>query len=172
MLLTIGICVLLLILATAAYGGRSAAIWVPMARKDAERAMLLAGITRGDKVYDLGCGDGRVLVAAAQHGAHAIGYEVSLIPYLIACVRAWRLRKDPLGTMRVSYGNFWTKDLSDADVVYLYLMPDSYDRIVQKLRAECDPGTRIITYVWSLPDWQPITVSEREGYPKIWKYVV
>lgn len=89
-ILTIVIGIIFVLLVTAAYGGYRAAIWVPMASGDAELAAKFADITAGDIVYDLGCGDGRFVEAAAAQGARAIGYEVSIVPYILAKIRQFR----------------------------------------------------------------------------------
>jgi SAM-dependent methyltransferase len=163
------LCVLI-ILGTAAYGGKSAAIWVPMARGDAERAVALAGVQPGDRVYDLGCGDGRVVMAAAALGAKATGFEVSLVPYMLAHIR--RLRFSHRHTANIRYANLWKQDISDADVICIYLMPDMYEKIMKKILSECAPGTTVITYVWPITTMEDVGVSVVEGKPKIWKYIL
>lgn len=168
MLYILCLIVLVLILSTAAYGGKSAAIWVPMARGDAERAAHLAGVQSGDIVYDLGCGDGRVVVAAAALGASATGFEVSLVPYLLAKLR--RLRSPHRAQVTIRYANFWKQDISDARIVFIYLMPGMYDKIMKKILTECAPGTTVITYVWPIGAMQEDAVSKVEDKPKIWKY--
>ena len=67
----------LLLLLSFVYGGLRGAPWVPMRARDVERVMKLAEINAGQKIYDLGCGDGRVLLAAAERGAEAIHESVS-----------------------------------------------------------------------------------------------
>jgi len=78
--------------ATFAYAGFRGAPWVPMRAGDVERVVRLAAIKPGQTVYDLGCGDGRLLFAAATHGAVAHGFEISLLPLVIAKVR-WLFAK-------------------------------------------------------------------------------
>lgn len=159
-----------LILATAAWGGKSAAIWVPAGRGDAERAMVFAGVSAGDVVYDLGCGDGRMVEAAAARGARAIGYEISLLPFVLAQLR--RLRSPYKERMSIRYHSFWSADLSDATHIYAYLMPKIYPKLLTRLRDTCRPGTILLTYVWGIDGKEALAVDSVEGCPKIWKYRV
>lgn len=162
--------IIFVLLATAAYGGQSATIWVPMAKGDAERAVTLAGVQSGDRVYDLGCGDARVLTAAAALGANATGFEVSLIPYAIGKLRC--MCSPYREHAQIYYANFWKQDISDARVVFIYLIPGVYEKIMNKITRECKAGTVIITYVWPFKDLTEDAVSELKDHPNIWKYTL
>ena len=120
---------LLALSASAAYGGFRAAPWAPTRKGDEERFLRLAGIKPGQKVYDLGCGDGRMLLSAARAGAIAAGYEVSLLFYFITYFKI--LRAGLRQNCRVSLRDFWRADLSDADIVYFFLMPKIYPKLKQ-----------------------------------------
>ncbi len=157
--------ILLPILATFAYAGVRGAPWVPTWRRDVERFLKLARLKQGDRFYDLGCGDGRLVRAAADAGAIATGFECSLLPYVLAKLRVGRR-----GSVR--YNDFWNVNLSDADVVYCFLMPKVYTKLKAKIELECRSGTRIILYVWPMEGW---TVDERDdtvGAPKLHRYVM
>ncbi|MDO8622525.1 MAG: hypothetical protein Q7R80_04815, partial [bacterium] len=78
------------ILATFAYAGVSGAPWVPTWRRDVDRFLALAQLRPGERFYDLGCGDGRLVRAAANTGTIATGFECSLLPYLLAKLRVGR----------------------------------------------------------------------------------
>jgi SAM-dependent methyltransferase len=119
----------------------------------------------GDRFVDLGCGDGRVLRAASRrYSVRAIGYEVNPLAYGTA-----RLLSLGMSGVRVRWGNFWEKDLADADVVFCYLFPDVMKRLSTKLRQELGPGTRVISCNFSLPGWHPEKIlhpdSLRHGDP-------
>jgi SAM-dependent methyltransferase len=141
------------LLGTFAYGAYSAAPWVPSWKKDVERAMGAAHIKPGETFVDLGCGDGRLVEAAASRGAHAIGYEVSLAPFIIAKIRQWRFHGP--GTMIIRFSSFWSASLKSADVVYIFLLKDQYPRLQQKFLSELRPDARVITYVWPFDRWTP-----------------
>lgn len=120
------------------------AMWSPMPKKTIPRMLKLVGLRPGEKLYDLGCGDGRVvLVAAKEFGAEALGVEINPFLYLIA-----RLRCRNLKNVKIVFGNLFEVDFSDADVVVLYLSPSANRRILPKLRRL--QGTRIISYRWKL----------------------
>lgn len=153
---------------TFAYAGFRGAPWVPMRAGDIERVMKHAHIEDGQKVYDLGCGDGRLLFAAAARGATARGFEISLIPYVIARV-TWLLSKHR-ARVTISFKDFWFADFYDADVVYFFLMPAIYPRLQAKLQKELKPGATVLAYVWPFQDWKPIRVDEEKGKPVVYVY--
>lgn len=157
-----------LMLITFAYASVSGAPWVPMNKKDEERFLALADIKPGQKMYDIGCGDGRVVAAAASAGAKAQGFEISLFPFILASIR--RLFHKDRSRMKISYRDIWSVDLSDADIVYFFLMPKVYPKLRVKLEKELKKGTKVIAYVWPMKEWQPVRVDVEEGYSKLHLY--
>jgi SAM-dependent methyltransferase len=137
---------------TFGYGAWRAAPWLPTRRIDADRFKKIAALQPNERFYDLGCGDGRIVAAAAQAGAHATGFELAFLPYLAA-----KLRTHGLANAHVRYGDFWRRELADADVVYIFLTQRIYPRLEKKLRQELKPGARVICYAWPLPTWKPET---------------
>ena len=124
--------------------------WVPTSRQVVHTMLRMAGVKTGEVVYDLGCGDGRVLIAAARgFGARAVGVEVDVSRYLwsVFAVTLMGLWKQ----VRIIRGDLFSVDLREADVVFAYLLQDTNDRLKDKLRRELRPGTRIIanTFVFS-----------------------
>jgi len=118
--------------------------WVPTHRDTVERMLRLAGVRPGETVFDLGCGDGRVLVTAARKfGARAVGGEVDFGRYLwsLTVVTLMGLNRK----VRVIRGDLFKVDLSSADVVFSYLLQDTNDRLKDKLRKELRPGSRIVS---------------------------
>jgi SAM-dependent methyltransferase len=132
--------------------------WVPTRGHDIERFLKNAKIKPGDKMYDLGCGDGRLVFAAAKAGAHATGFEVSLFPYLLA--KVGYLFQPNKKNINIRFKDFWWHDLSDADVVYFFLIPRIYKKLKKKLEKELKPGTRVIAYVWPIEGWAPDFVDK------------
>jgi SAM-dependent methyltransferase len=105
---------------------------------------------QGELFVDLGCGDGRVLRAAhKRYGVKALGFEVNPLAYLSARVLSFRTPG-----IRIQWGNFWHKDLGDADVVFCYLFPDVMERLAIKLEKELRPGTRVISCNFPFPGWR------------------
>ena len=100
-------------------------------------------------LLDLGCGDGRVLRAAhRRYGVKALGFEVNPLAYSIACLLSMGIHG-----IKVRWGNFWSRDLGDADVIFCYLFPDVMERLASKLEKELKPGTRVISCNFFLPGW-------------------
>lgn len=142
-----------------AYGAIVAAPWMPLRRKDASRALKLAGVKRGDVVYDLGSGDGRIIIAAAREcGATSVGYEIAFLPYIVsyAKILSGGLRK----RVRVKLRDFYHCDLSGADVIITFLLPKAMRRLKEKFERELKPGTRVVTCAWSIPGWKPDIVDK------------
>ena len=157
----------LVIIVTSAYGALRGAPYVPTWKKDVSRFMNLAQIKSGQKVYDLGCGDGRLVLAAAQYGATGIGYEVSFVAYVIAHIRKLLAREK---NVHILFRDFWFEDVSDADVVYVFLMEKIYTKLKAKLEKELKSGATVILYVWPMPGWEPVRVDEAPGQPTLYVY--
>ncbi len=141
--------------------------WVPTWKKDLERFLRLADIKPGQVVYDLGCGDGVVVIAAAKKGAKAIGLEVSILPFLGALVRKILTKSKA----QIKFRDFWLVDLKDADVVYFFLIPRIYEQLKNKLEKELKPGAKVIAYVWPIEGWQATVVDKPEGRPVMYLYI-
>lgn len=163
----VGIAIIIIILGTFAYATFRSIGWVPMWSKDVKNVMDLADIKSGDRFYDLGCGDGKVILAAGQRGAKAVGYEISLLFYMIAKVRSWLSKDD----VKVKFRDFWLVDLSDADVVFFFLIPHIYPKMKNKLQKELKTGAKVIAYVWPFEGWQPVKKIRREKGPAIYLYI-
>lgn len=153
-------------LGTFAYAGILAAPWFPTWSRDIARFLRLADIKPGQKFYDLGCGDGKLVFAAAGAGAQAIGYEISLLPYLLAIVRSFSIKNS-----KIIYKNFWKVNLSDADIIYCFLTPKINPKARDKFENELRPGAKIIAYTWPIDGWQPIKEDIQKGRPSIYLYV-
>jgi len=160
--------ILFIILLTFFYSVIRAISWVPMWSKDLERFLKLADIQPGKKVYDLGCGDGKLLFAAAKYGAKAEGFEISFLPYVIAKVR----QLFDKNKVTIKFRDFWLVNLKDADVVFFFLIPRIYPKLKEKLQRELKPGTKVIAYVWPFKDWEPEKVDKVEKRPTMYMYVI
>src|SRR5882672_724768 len=118
-------------------------------------AMLeLAQVTSGDVVYDLGCGDGRIVIAAAvRYGAR--GVCVDMDPQRIAESRENARRAGVEERIQFMTEDLFMTDLSGATVVTLFLSPEFNDRLRPKLRRELKPGARIVSHYHGMADWKP-----------------
>jgi SAM-dependent methyltransferase len=122
--------------------------WVPTGIKTVVKMLTMAQTGPDDLVYDLGCGDGRILITAVRRfGARAVGIEIDPLRYL------WcRLAITALGhrnQVQIHYGDFFKQDLSQADVVTCYLLQATNTKIEDKLLRELKPGSRVVSYTFT-----------------------
>ena len=117
--------------------------YVPLSRKSIHKILLFSNISPSDTLYDLGCGDGRVLISSVLdfNVQKAVGYEVAPWPYLNAL---FFIKLKQLKNIKLFRKNFLNKDLSGATFIYLYLFPNLVDKIAYKMEKEGKSGTRIV----------------------------
>lgn len=127
--------------------------YVPSPPEVVEAMLDLAALRRGERLIDLGSGDGRIVVAAAGRGADALGIENDGMLVARARIRA-RLAGIP-GLVRFRRGDLFTTPIRDADVVTLYLLPSANLRLRPKLLTELKPGARIVSHSFHMGDWTP-----------------
>ncbi|GEM_PF-525836 len=129
----------------------------------AEKALELAGLKPGERLVDLGCGDGNVLVVAAEKfGAHAVGVELNP---LLALRAAERARRVGVGDrVEVVVGDLYHFDCSRFEVVFCYPSPTASRRLAFKLLSECKPGCRIVVHGSPLEGLRPSEVLEVPGF--------
>ena len=123
--------------------------------KPVVRGMLeLAGVGPGDVVYDLGSGDGRIVIMAAQEfGARGVGIDFD--PKLIARARENARKAGVADKVTFIEGDIFAADIRPATVVTLYLFDTLNLRLRPKLRAELKPGSRVVSHQWKMGDWEP-----------------
>ena len=128
-----------------------------------ERLLVLAGVRKGDIVYDLGSGDGRVVIAAAKKfGVKAVGFEID--PGLVKLARENVRKQGVEKLVEIRQQNFMTADLSPASVVTLYLSNDGNPAMRPALMRQLKPGARIVSYGFDTGDWTPkIMETYRDG---------
>jgi cyclopropane fatty-acyl-phospholipid synthase-like methyltransferase len=144
-----------------AWSGVAGAPWLPSARHRVRRMLELAAVQPDDVVYDLGSGDGRVLLTAAQDfGARAVGIEIDPLRCLWTQKRLTAQGLDD--QTDVIWGNFFNEDLSEADVVTVYLRQDTNNRLMKKLRSELRPGARVVSNTFIFPGWEVETIDREE----------
>jgi ribosomal protein L11 methylase PrmA len=118
-------------------------------------AMLdLAGVSGGDTVYDLGCGDGRIVIAAART-YRARGVGIDLNPARIDEARENARSAAVSDLVRFEVNDLFEADIRGATVVALYLLPDVNVRLRPRLLHELRPGTRIVSHSFGIGDWKP-----------------
>jgi cyclopropane fatty-acyl-phospholipid synthase-like methyltransferase len=129
------------------------------------RGMLeLAKVGRDDTVYDLGCGDGRILIAAARdYGARGVGIEID--PELVRVARENARKAGVSDKVEIRQGNMFEVDLSGATVVALYLLEHLNLRLRPRLQRELRPGARVVSHVFGMGDWKPDRQEMVDGRP-------
>ena len=149
--------ILLWVLIPALYG-------LPLVSTKSERirkALRLANLQPDELFYDLGAGDGRVLlIAAREFGARAVGIEVGPVQ----CALIWlRAVASGLGErIQVKWTSFYTADLSSADVVFFYATSKEVSKISLHLERQLKPGSRLVSISADFPEWEPSALAERE----------
>jgi len=133
--------------------------WVPTREKRIRRALQLAKLQPGEILYDLGAGDGRVLVMAAKEfGAQGVGIEIGPVQCALGVLRSWF--SGSRQRVQIRCGNFYKADIHDADVVFVYLTSSQMIRLSAKLARELRPGARVVSVAADFPDWQPSKVDQ------------
>jgi SAM-dependent methyltransferase len=156
----VSLCAVALALGVASAAAQApGAPFVPTPLPVVERMLELAKVTPGDVVYDLGSGDGRVVITAAQrYGARGVGIELNPV-----WVRDARRFAEALGvTDKVTFRieDLFTTDLREATVVTLYLYPAMNRKLAPRLLAELKPGARIVSHEYGIGDWPPDKTEE------------
>jgi SAM-dependent methyltransferase len=137
--------------------------FVPTRQAIVDAMLRLAHVGPDDVVYDLGSGDGRiVIIAAEKYGARGVGIE--LVPHLVEMSRDLAREAEVADRVRFVEGDLFTADISEATVVTLYLSPSINRRLLPKLTNELRPGTRIVSRQFRLGSWVPdVTVRADDG---------
>jgi hypothetical protein len=133
--------------------------YVPTPDEIVTRMLTMAGVNNKDLLYDLGSGDGRIVIAAARdYGARAVGYDLN--PKRIQESNENARKAGVTNRVRFELKDLFEADLTGATVVTLYLLPDVNLRLRPKLLAELRPGTRIVSHNYDMGDWTAEAVEE------------
>ena len=134
-------------------GAKADVIYVPTPQAVVDAMLELADVKKSDVVYDLGSGDGRIVITAAKkHGARGVGIEID--PTLVKKARENAAAAGVSDRVRFVTQNLFTTDISKASVVTLYLLQSINERLRPKLVRELRPGTRVVSHVFNMgPEW-------------------
>ena len=136
--------------------------YVPTPQVVVDAMLTMAAVTDKDVVYDLGCGDGRIPITAAQkYGARGVG--IDLDPQRITEANENAKAANVTGKVTFLNQDLFTSDFREATVVTLYLLPALNERLMPKLQAELKPGTRIVSHQFDMGTWKPERRVELNG---------
>lgn len=138
--------------------------YVPSKKRIVQHIIKLAKLKNGEKIYDLGCGDGRFLIEAKKKAnVEAVGFEAAPIPYLLAHLKKWLSGVN----IKILMHNFFNVNLSDADVIFCYLGPETMTALAKKFKKECHKGTRIYSHTFSMQGMKPAKVWPKNPQLKL-----
>jgi SAM-dependent methyltransferase len=135
--------------------------FVPTPQEVVDKMIELAGVKKGDVVYDLGSGDGRIVITAAKKGARAVGFDVDgdLVKESRENIRKADLEK----SAEIKQQDILTVDLSPATVVTMYLLPDVNLKLKPNLLKQLKPGSRVVSHAFDMGDWKPDKTERVNG---------
>jgi tRNA A58 N-methylase Trm61 len=139
-------------------------IYVPTPQEVVDRMLELAEVKKGDVVYDLGCGDGRIVVTAARkYGVKAVGYDID--PRRVQESNANVKRAGVGDLVTIKQEDIFTQDLSEASVITLYLLPSLNVKLIPQLE-KLKPGSRIVSHSFNMKGVKPkrvVNVKCKDG---------
>lgn len=137
-------------------------VFVPTPQELVEDMLRLADVKRGDVLYDLGSGDGRIpITAAKKYGVRGVGIDIDPERISEAVAAARKAGVSRLVEFRL--GDIFTADFREATVVTLYLLPELNQKLRPRLLSELKPGTRIVSHQFDMGDWRPEKKLEVNG---------
>lgn len=144
--------------------------YVPTPPEVVEAMLKLGEVKKSDLVIDLGCGDGRIVVAAAKDfGARGIGYDLN--PERIKEATENATRAGVQDRAKFFEKNLFDAEIKDANVVTLYLLPSVNEKLKPRLLAELKPGTRVVSHSFDMGDWKPDQQKDVNGR-KIYLWII
>ena len=140
------------------YSPHAGAIYFPTKDSITKEMVNLANVGPQDLVFDLGSGDGRILIEAAKKGARAVGYEIDPFLVLSSRKKIRQLKLDHLA--KVYWKSFWSADLNKASVIFVYLFPKYMNKLDRLLTGSLKKSTRVVCNFYGFPDRKPTKESD------------
>ncbi|PIQ77304.1 hypothetical protein COV82_05170 [Candidatus Peregrinibacteria bacterium CG11_big_fil_rev_8_21_14_0_20_46_8] len=146
--------------------------YVPTNMRTVDAMIKAAKLRKRDVVFDLGCGDARLLIESERrHGTQARGFEIAPLIYFLAIGRKFLFRSK----VQIHFKNFFNDNLSEANVIFCYLIPKVMPNLAEKIKKECKKGTKIISNTFHIPGLKPHKVIKKNPLkrtPSIYIYHV
>lgn len=143
--------------------------YVSIRKADMKRVVEIAGVREGDILYDLGSGDGRMLIEFAKKGLRCTGFELSSFYITITNLKAKILGSE---NCRAEKKDMFEADISDADIVYFYLTQEFTKMFKERLYKTLRKGTKVVTYVFPIEDLTPKKTTDIGDKRKVFLYEV
>ena len=142
--------------------------WQPTSKKRVRKMLEMAEVNSEDVVYDLGSGDGRIVMEAARrYQARAVGIEAD--PLRVLWSKLVLMSSGLNNRVKIVWGNLFHQDISEATVVTMFLWQDTNQKLIPKLIKELKPGTRVVSNYWKIKGWTPTKEDKDE---EIYMYVI
>lgn len=142
------------------------AIWVPTRKGDYERIAQLANLQSKMIFYDLGSGNANMLFyLSKKYSIHCVGIEISLFWYFYSKAKSLFNKK-----VEIRYGNLYKHDISKADVIYAFLLPEAYSKLKGKIDKEAKKGAKVILSYWPFENREPNNVARKKGSAPYYLY--
>jgi precorrin-6B methylase 2 len=145
--------------------------FVPSDQENVERMLKLVGLRDDDIVVDLGSGDGRIVLTAAQMNRKLRGFGVDIDEKLVAAANATAKSRGIADRVQFLHRNAYDADLREATVIAMWLWPEFQRMLRPIIIANARPGTRVITNLWDLGDWWPPDAEDIDG-PRVAMWIV
>lgn len=145
--------------------------YVPTNMDTVHKMLEMAGVRKNDVLYDLGCGDGRIVITAAKaHGARGVGIDLN--PERIAEANANARKAGVTRQVQFRVGNLFEADFAPATVVTLYLLPDINLKLKPQLWRQLKAGTRVVSHAFDMgEDWPPED-TQRVGNNTVYRWTI
>lgn len=139
--------------------------YLPTLSPQVKAALKLADLKPGQTLVELGSGDGRVVIAAAEQGIRVIGYELN--PLL--ALYSWAKTRKYRGQIRIVWGNFWRTPLPDTDAIFTFLLPKYMEKLDTKITQDIHKPVKLISFAFKMPN-RKIAAEEQGVFLYEYKY--
>ncbi len=131
--------------------------YVPTMRRQVEAAFELLDLKPGQRLIELGCGDGKLLIAAAKRGIYVTGYELNPLLVAVCWLRTWRYRR----FVTVKMADFWRSDWPPTDAVFGFILPRLMPKLDHKIISEKRSPLKVASFAFAIPGKK--TIQEKDG---------